>query len=67
MVGTYSERERDRHERGDGAERDSAALAASLIQVMGSRAAFETCMSSQWFDVAEEIYRLSTGTSKVHE
>lgn len=35
------------------------ALAESLIQIMGSRAAFETCMSSQWFDVAEQIYKLS--------
>lgn len=38
---------------------DTASLAESLIQVMGSRAAFETCMNSQWFDVAEQIYRLS--------
>ncbi len=41
------------------ADNDTATLAESLIQVMGSRAAFETCMNSQWFDVAEQIYRLS--------
>lgn len=41
------------------ADNDTATLAKSLIQVMGSRAAFETCMNSQWFDVAEQIYRLS--------
>ncbi len=35
------------------------ALAESLMRIMGSRAAFETCMSSQWFDVAEQIYKLS--------
>jgi len=35
------------------------ALAESLIQVMGGRAAFEACMNSQWFDVAEQIYRIS--------
>ena len=41
----------------------TVALAESLIQVMGSRAAFETCMNSQWFDVAEQIYHLSLGSS----
>ncbi len=43
-----------------GAAQDGAmALAESLIQIMGPRAAFETCMSSQWFDVAEQICKLS--------
>ncbi len=41
------------------AQEGAMALAESLIQIMGSRAAFETCMSSQWFDVAEQIYKLS--------
>jgi hypothetical protein len=41
------------------AQEGAMALAESLIQIMGPRAAFETCMSSQWFDVAEQIYKLS--------
>lgn len=44
---------------GGAAHEGATALAESLIQIMGSRAAFETCMSSQWFDVAEQIYKLS--------
>ncbi len=44
------------------AEGAAAALAESLVQVMGPRAAFEACVSSQWFHVADAIYRLSTKT-----
>ncbi len=41
------------------AQEGALALAESLMRIMGPRAAFETCMSSQWFDVAEQIYKLS--------
>ena len=44
---------------GNAAQKGATALAESLMQIMGSRAAFETCMSSQWYDVAEQIYKLS--------
>ncbi len=44
---------------GSAAHEGAVALAESLMRIMGPRAAFETCMSSQWFDVAEQIYKLS--------